>query len=184
MSLDATQVRVGVSGHLYSAAVGTSFPTTTAGAWTGFTDAGYLTPDGPSVAPSVTSQDIETWQSQFPLRTIQTGRPIDIKGVLQQTTGTNLKLAFGGGTVSSLGGGDYKYVPPALGFVDEHALGLEVIDGTFIYRFTFFRTLVKDVGEIVFKKDEEVKFDLTFSLLQPASGNAFEIISNDPALAA
>lgn len=182
MALDATQVRVGVSGHLYVAPVGTAMPASTAAPWTSFTDVGFLTTDGPSLTPSVESTEINGWQSSLPLRTIQTSRSLDLKANLQQMTGTNLKLTFGGGTVTDLGGGDYKYAPPALGETDERAAGLEVLDGDFIYRFLFPRLIVKDVGDIVFKKDEETHFDLTLSLLEPASGDFFDVISNDPAL--
>lgn len=184
MSLDATQVGVAVSGHLYVAPLGTSFPATTLAAWTSFTDVGYITVDGPSLAPSFESQDIETWQSQQPLRTIQTSRALDLKANLQQTTGTTLKLAFGGGTVATIGGGDYLYTPPALGETNERAYGLEVLDGTDITRYLFPRAIVKDVGEIPFKKDEETHLDLTISLLEPASGDFFNIISNRAAMAA
>lgn len=184
MALDATQVRVGVSGHFYVAPVGTTFPTTTAAAWTSFTDVGYLTTDGPAMTPSVASKEINGWQSRLPIRTLITARSLDIKANLQQMTGTNLKLAFGGGTITSLGGGDYKFAPPSLGSVDERAAGLEVLDGTFIYRFLFPRLIVRDVGDIIFKNDEETHFDLTLSLLEPASGDFFDIISNDAAFAA
>lgn len=185
MAQDATQVRVGVTGALYTAPLGTSFPTATGTAWpAGWVDLGLLDDGGtPEVTPTRDVKDINAWQKFFPVRTVKTAEGMEWKFTLIQKSGTSLKLAFGGGTVASLGGGDYRFSPPAASFIDERMVGLEVDDGSIIDRFILARCFVTDTGAIAFKKDEAVSFQLTVRGLEPASGNRWELISNDPALA-
>ncbi len=184
MSEDTTQVRVGITGKLYIAALATTVPTTTAGAWTGWSDLGLLADDAsPEVTPIRASKDIMAWQRFFPVRTVKTEDGMQWTFTLIQKSGTTLKLAFGGGTIASLGGGDYRFTPAASSFVDERMFGLEVTDGAVIDRFVLRRGTVVNTGAIPFKKDDAVKFPLTVKGLEPSSGERWELISNDPAMA-
>lgn len=185
-ALDATQVRVGSSGMLLCAPVGTAGPTDTTTAWSSsWYNLGYLNEDGPSLAPSVSSEDIKSWQSLMPVRKVVTERAFEIKGKLQQENGEVLMLAFGGGTMTSTGTAPnliFTYTPPLPTFIDERAFGLEVQDGTLIDRYVFPRGLVTDVGDIVFKRSAETVYELTISLLAPATGPWFTLVSNNQAL--
>lgn len=185
--LDATQVRVGVTGKLLVAPVGTTAPANTSGGWpAGWVDLGYGEDGGPpaEVRPNQTTKDFKGWQDYYPVRTVSTDRAMEWIFKLIQKSGTNLKLAFGGGTITSLGGGDYKFVPPAASFVDERAFGLEVTDGSIIDRFVLTRGLVSALAPVQFRKDDIVKFDLTIKALAPPSGSdPWTLISNDPAMA-
>lgn len=182
MAQDATQVRVGVSGRLYVAPVGTAFPTTTAGPWTGFVDVGLLAEPGPAMAASVNTTDVMAWQAYFPVRTVNTSRGMEWKFKILQSTGTALKLSFGGGTITSLGGGDYRYDPPAPGVVDERALGLEVNDGAFIYRWLNDRAILASIGDVSMAKDASISYDLSFRSLDSNSGKPWRLITNDAAM--
>lgn len=185
MTQDASQVRVGVTGAVYMAPLGTTFPTATGTAWpAGWVDLGIIDDDAtPEVTPSRDTADIMGWQQFFPIRTVKTADGMEWTFTLIQKSGTTLKLAFGGGSVASLGGGDYRFSPPAASFIDEHMFGIEVDDGAIIDRFIMARGIVTDTGAIPFKKDEAVKFALTVRGLSPTSGNRWELISNDPAMA-
>lgn len=181
MPNDNTQVRVGVTGKLYVAAVGTTFPASTAAAWTGFVDLGYLNDPGPMMTPSVATNDIMAWQAFFPVRTVNTGRTMEWKFGLLQTTGTNLKLAFGGGTITSLGGGDYKYDPPAPGTVDERALGLEITDGSIVQRWLLDRAILSNINDLKADKANSIMYEVAFRALDANSGKPWRVISNDAA---
>lgn len=186
MAQDPAQVRVGITGALYVAPVGTTVPTTIVGAWpAGWVDVGLLDDDAmPSMTPTRETVDIGAWQKRRPVRTIEKSRQEEWKVSLIQRTGTVMKLAFSGGTVTPLGGGEYKYTPPAEGTVDERAFGLEVIDGAITDRYVLRRGFVTDTGEIMFAKDDATKFALTVRTLEPSSGAAWELMaSNDAALA-
>lgn len=184
MPIDSTQVRVGIAGKFYVAPVGTTAPSNTGSAWPGgWVDLGYLTDDGPALKPTRDTKDIPAWQSYFPVRTIRTSEGQEWTIPLLQRNGSILKLAFGGGSVTALGGGDYRYSPPTPGTVDERAFGIEVVDGSIIDRYVMQRGMVKDLGDVSFKRDEATMFELTIATLSPSSGDVWQVISNDSAMA-
>lgn len=186
MAKDATQVRVGVTGTLYRAPVGTALPATEAASWpSGWVDLGHLDEDSPfGATPSSDSKDIRAWALDQPVRSIQKSKTFEWKFKLIQVSGTNLKTAFGGGTIETLSAGHYQYHPPAVSDVDEFAIAVEVVDGSIIERWIMKRGKVSDVGEIPFKKDEAIAFELTVSMLGVSSGDTWTILSNDTAFAA
>lgn len=185
MAQDTTQVRVGVTGAVYQAPLGTAFPTATGTAWpAGWVDLGLIDESKtPEITPTRSTKDILAWQQFFPVRTVKTADGAEWKFTLIQKSGTNLKLAFGGGTITSLGGGDYRFAPPAASAIDEHMFGIEVDDGAIIDRYILGRGIVITTGNINFKRDQAVAFELTVRGLSPATGNRWELISNDPAMA-
>lgn len=186
MAQDTLEVRAGVSGALYVGAVGATAPTNTTDAWgADWTDLGLLSDQGPTVQPSMTTKDFPAWQEFFPVRTTVTARGMEWKFVLIQKNGTNLKLAFGGGTITSLGGDEYKYEPPATQDIDYRAFGLEVQDGAIIDRYILERGLVVAINAVPFRKDELVQFDLTVraAAAPGASDIPWYLISNDTAMA-
>jgi len=184
MASNASQVRVGITGTLYRAPKLTAGPATTAAAWAAaWVELGYLTVDGPELIPTVVNKDIDAWQTSFPVRTVNTAHGMEWKFTLLQRNGTNLKLAMGGGTITALGAGDYRYDPPAPGYVDEMALGLEVVDGSIIDRYILDRAMVTTLAAIPFKKDDAVKFTINVKALEANAGQPWRLISNDPALA-
>lgn len=185
MAQDASQVRVGISGSFYTAPLGTTVPTTTAAAWpAGWVDMGLIDDDAqPEMTPSREIAPIKAWQKFFPVRLVKTDEGMEWKIALIQKSGTTLKLSFGGGTIVALGGGDYRFTPPAPAFIDERMCGLEIVDGTVIDRFILRRGFVSTTDTIPFKQDEAVKFALTITGMEPSAGERWELISNDPAMA-
>lgn len=184
MSQDTSQVRVGITGDLYVAPLGTTVPVTTAGAWTGWTNMGILDEEAsPELTPNRSVTDIMGWQKFFPVRSVKTADGMQWTFTLIQRSGTTLKLAFGGGAIAPLGGGDYRYTPAAAAFIDERMFGLEVTDGSIIDRYILRRGFVVDTGAVPFKKNQAVKFPLTVRALEPSSGERWELVSNDPAMA-
>jgi hypothetical protein len=186
MAQDPTQVRVGITGKILVAPVGSTEPTDVTSAWAAaWVDIGLIDDDSmPSMTPNRETAEIGAWQKKQPVRIVETSRNEEWKITPIQRTGTVLKRAFGGGTVTALGGGLYKFTPPSAGSVDEMAYGIEVVDGTIIDRYVLRRGMVSDTGEIVFAKDDATKFPLTIRSLEPSAGTSWELVaSNDAALA-
>lgn len=181
MSLESSEVRVFGEGHVYTGAVGTAFPAnigTTIDS-TLWLDLGYLSTDGPKFSFGRETKDIEVWQSFDPVRTIVTKVPKTAKFTLMQTNLHTLELALGGGTVTEQVSGKYKYTPPSSGDVDERAIIIEGVDDIYTYRFCFSRGQVASAVEFSFVREDAVKYDIEMKFLQPDTGNAYEIYTND-----
>lgn len=184
MPQDTSQVRVGVTGDIYVAPLGTTVPVDV-GAWpAGWVNLGLLDEDAPAdMMPTRDITDIRAWQRLLPVRSVRTSEVMQYSFTLIQKSGTNLKLAFGGGAVAALGGGIFRFTPPAASFIDERMVGIEVVDGSIIDRYIARRAYLMDIGTVSFRKDQAVAFPLTMMVLEPASGERWEIISNDAAMA-
>lgn len=184
MALDATQVRMGLTGHLYAAPVGTAMPadvtTALAAAWK---ELGYATEDAIAVGASDNVSKIMAWQTQYEVRRTVVSRDQTFKFKLMQRNTENLKLAFGGGTVA-LVSGTSTYTPPNGGTSYERAFVFEVDDGAVIDRWLCYRGVATLSGDVAFKKDEAAVFDVEVGVLADATGNTWQLLSNDAALIA
>lgn len=178
MALNATQIRLGITGAVYSAPVGTAFPATAvavpAAAWI---EHGYLTEDAISIGISTETQAIMGWQSLAALRNVKLSSEFAVTFGLMQRNAANLKLAFGGGTIV-VAGTSQMFTPPALGAVDERAFMFEVTDGIITDRYLLERGLASMSGEVNFRKDEATAYNLTVLALAGATGT-WRLLTND-----
>ncbi len=185
MATDVTQVRVGVTGRILVAPSGTAFPTgSTTSFPAGWADLGFVDIAGPMMTPKPTFKDIFAWQQLYPVRTLKTQETTEWKFKIIQTTGSMLKLAFGGGTITSLGGGDYQFSPPVPGTIDERSVGIEVVDGTLQTRYLLHRGIVTATSAVNFKRDQAIDYEVAITALGVSSGDVWNVLSNDPAMAA
>ncbi len=179
MALDATQVRVGLTGNLYTAPVGTPMPTDSttvlAVAWK---DLGYVDTDGLTVTPNADVTGIGAWQSDYDVRRMTTKREFSTKFKLMQRNTETMLLAFGGGTVV-VAAGVSTYTPPAGSATYERAFVLEVRDGLLADRWTMYRGFPSVSGDIAFKKDEATTFDMEIGALADSVANVWKLVSND-----
>lgn len=192
MALNATEVRIGVSGNLYRAPVGTAMPTdvTTALA-AAYKELGY-TETGPSMAVDVNKEQFTPWQTQMPVREQVTSQMISSTFSLWQRNADTLKLAWGGGTVTETpvvpattpATTTRVFTPPTTATVNEGAFIFEIADGLIKDRICVPRASVSLSGDVAFAKDEVTAFEVELTFLQPASGPSWYLLTNDTALAA
>lgn len=182
MALDPTEIVVAGIGFVYLAPVGTDFPAfdvdpTTAG----FTELGYITPDGAKYSFKRDVADIEAWQSLDPVRKVVKKLPKTIGFALQQSNTETLVLALGGGTVTE-DTGVFTYEPPAVSSVDERAMIVEYIDDDVKFRWYYFRSQ-NDAGvDFNPTRGKEVAFQIEMSVLTPVGGGIpFYFETNSPA---
>lgn len=186
MATDANEVVVGANGHVYVAPVGTTGPTdSTTALDAAFIDVGYISEDGAGVSDSKDIENIGAWQSLYPLRRIVTGREFNITFALRQWNATTVPFAFGGGDVTDEGGGEFKYVPPAAGEIDERALVLEWEDGDKHYRLHVPRGMVAETVDTTFARNAASDLPITYSVLPvDDTTDPYELFTDDPAFAA
>lgn len=102
-------------GWLYWAPLGTALPIdrTTA------LDAAYqrigYTDEGSELSFEISSESVEVAEELDPVFTRTTGRNGSLTFAMAENTVRNLTLAFNGGTVASVGTGDFSYEPPEPG---------------------------------------------------------------------
>lgn len=182
MALDCAEVRVGLSGHLYTAPVGSTMPTTTAAAIEApWVELGYTTEDGVSMSVDSDKEDFNVWQSIYPCRSVVTSSVLTSTFTLVQRNAATLQLAFGGGTIEAgTGDGDFLYSPPSVGLA-EAAFIFEVIDGTVIDRYLLYRGTPALTGEINFQKAEMTGYEIEVTHLDSVDG-VWQLLSNDPAV--
>jgi hypothetical protein len=183
MSIDATQVRVAITGRLLAAPVGTALPADVTTPWSAdWIDLGYLTDDGPVMSPKRTHVDVKAWQALDPIRTIVTERVVEWKFKLLQRNAETMRLAYGGGTIVTTGIAPNQltvYTPPDEADIDDRAFGLEITDGTITDRYVLSRGVVTDLADVVFKRAEASRYECTVKALSAAT--LWQAISNDPA---
>lgn len=135
MAVDSSEILVGANGSVHVAPTGTTLPTDADEVLDdAFVDLGYVNENGVALADTKTVEPIPVWQAFYPVRRIVTDRDFTATFALAQWNKDTVKLAFGGGDVTSPGAGQYKYTPPDPEDRDERALVVEWQDGTKNYR--------------------------------------------------
>jgi hypothetical protein len=183
MALDADEIVVGADGALYVAEVGTTGPTdidTTLGA--GWAHLGYTNEDGVEITPGMDMSEINGWQSFYALRRIVTSRSLEIGVTLLQWNADTIKLAFGGGEVTTAAGVS-TYSPPEPSVIDYRALVVEWADGDKGYRLHIPKALVTDTGGMSLNRSDASGINLTFALEATDGTDPFTLITDDPAFA-
>lgn len=183
MANDADNISIGANGKLLTAPVGTSFPTTIAGAWTSFTEVGYLSEDGVSISHDKTTSEVMAWQSLFPVRRHVTGMNLTITAALREFTGSNVELALDGVITSGGSPTMYTFTPNDPEDMASVALGVEWQDGAKTYRLRVPRVMVSEGVEFAVNRQGPSELPLTFSLMAETGVTPFTIISDDPAWA-
>ena len=188
MAQDAAEVRIAGNGGLYLAPLGSTLPTDAETALdAAFVDLGYFSEDGVTVSPERTIEKFRAWQSRKPVRQSVTADDITISGSLLQWNNDSIPVFFGGGTVVETTGPPayWTYTPPSSGAIDERAMVLEWIDGSYTYRLVAARTVNGELGEITLTGTALGELPINVEILEPSGGgDSFELITNDPAFGA
>jgi hypothetical protein len=178
MSADNTQVRVGVEGAVYIAPVGTTAPTDPYAPWgSGWIDCGYVTTDGLTEALNEERQEFDAWGYNTSIRTQVTKRTATFKMSFQQTSAYTASLFYGVNIADMVTSGTgatqfLSFADPQNSEPEYWALGMDVVDGDYPRRIIVARAEVTAKGDIAYKADSTVSYDLTFTSLQAASGGA------------
>lgn len=180
MANDANQIVVAANGTVYVAPVGTTQPTTpTATPAAAWKDLGFITEDGATFTDSKEIEDIQAWQSFYPVRKIINSKEVTLSFALQQWDEKTIPLAFGGGTITNPSVGVWRYVPPSPETLDERALMIDWLDGVKAYRLIIPKGLVTEAVETQLVRTSEAELPITFSAVPTAGTDAFILLTND-----
>lgn len=172
----ASNVSVGkpaVAGAVFVADIGTTLPTDAVTALdNAFTPLGYVSEDGLTNSMSIDSDEVKAWGGDTVL-TLQTGFSDTFGLTLIESLNPDvLKTVFGASNVSgSLSAGLAVNVnsqePPAKSWVIEMLLR-----GGIVKRIVIPSASVTERGEITYKDDEAIGYELTLTAVSDSAGNS------------
>lgn len=194
MAADPTKVQVGYKGQVVVGAPGVTFPTNPHTAWDAedFFDLGLVSDDGVTIGASQDVQEFFAWGRPIaPVRTQVTSEEFTVQLSLIETNPYALSLYFGVPLSGFTSTAASSPVPQFLAFTkglasspDIRAVGLDVIDGNKLFRYQFPRAQVTDRGDLTFKSDELISYQITFRALLSSDDVAMKVMVSDLALPA
>jgi hypothetical protein len=183
---DPNETIIAGSGQAYIASVGTALPANESSALDGaFYGLGYHTEDGASVNQSREVIRHRAWQSKAEVRRTSESEAFQITFALEQWTEESVPLAFGGGSVTDLTGGHYKFAPADADDVEnEKSLVLDIKDGSKILRFVIPRGTAVEGVESQFTRSQMGVLPITFEAMEPDDGTPqWHLLTNSAAFA-
>ncbi|MEU2180114.1 hypothetical protein [Streptomyces thermolilacinus] len=180
MALVAEEVRVAITGELFSAPRGTAAPTNAASpldpAYTGH---GYVSEDGVTENWDDSVDNIVAWQGATTVRAARTESTLTIACTLIQTRGSNLELFYPGSSVEA-NGAEWKLdVKPATS--DPRVFVLNVVDGSNLIRIHIGNGELTERGEIPYQAGEAIAYPVTITAFPDENGNLMTKYSNSAA---
>ena len=180
MALDTSEIFVAGRGHIYVAAEGTTLPDdlSALSADTDFVELGYTTEDGVTFTVSRETQALNAWQSNEPVRILETSRTQTVAFELMQPNPDNISIGLGGGDIDK-GATFGTYTFPEPGESARHVLVVDAFDGDVQYRFVYDR--VEQQGDVTMQlqRSNSANLPLEFGVL--AGAELPSIISDAPA---
>ena len=177
MTVDPSKVDVGITGAVSKGPLGTAAPTTAIVALdAAFKDAGAISEDGItlSLPDGGDSTPIKAWQNGQTVRTLRmTSDDLpSLTFTFLETNKTSVETYFGTSVTQSAAEGTFTYT---VGLAPMAAYVLDVIDGAKSKRFHIPRGARAEVGDLVFKNDEAIGYEVTIEAeLDPVLGYNFK----------
>jgi hypothetical protein len=175
MSVDIDAVRVGLTGAFSKGPVGTAAPTdATTAINVAFVDSGAISEDGVTLTlPGAGDKTVlKMWQNGAQVRTLrQTSDDVpQLQFTFLETNKTSVETYFGVDVTQTADHGTFDYdgtVPDAFAGV------LDVIDGANIHRFHLPEVVRAEVGDLVYKNDEAIGYNVTLDLEKNATAGYY-----------
>lgn len=170
MPTTAANVKVAVTGSVYTAPTGTALPTSVSAALnTAFSDLGYISEDGVVLSTATDQTDIKAWQNGDTVRSIQTSHDFTVAFTMIETNELTLAVffnAFTHGAGAASGTALIKGNTPYRGeFV------INVVDGTDLFRLVLPDAQVTSREDITLANGEAIGYGVTLTAYPDASGN-------------
>lgn len=126
-------------------------------------------------------KDIQAWQLFYPARKIVDQRTFKLVFDLLQWSKDTVKLAFGGGAITTTSGaGHFQYAPPDPSTLDTRALAIEWTDGSVHYRLIVPKGLVEDNVQSMLSRNEAAPLPIGFGVVGQAGVSPWYMLTDDP----
>jgi hypothetical protein len=179
MPLDATEVRVGITGQLYKSPLGTARPAnSTAALASDYVGLGYVSDDGVTENWDDSVDNIVAWQNATVVRAARTESSASLACTLIQSRGSVLEAFHIGSEVGEPTSGNFQIdVLPAQ--ADPSTWLLDVVDGTKHLRIYVGNGEITERGEIMYANGEPIGYPITITCYPDTSGLLMVKMSND-----
>lgn len=183
-----TKARIRVAGRAYAyvAPAGTTAPVDQEVApAAAFKEVGFTSQDGTEFTYEPQIEKVMSHQSDYPTRVIFTGVEASVKTEMQEWSAENFRAALGGGTATEVSAGPpavYKFAPPA-GVILDYVILLDIVDGSLKYRWVIQSGTPEEGLTIPLSRTEESKLEVTWNINGADTGDAWYLLTNDPAFA-
>ena len=192
MALEKSNVLVGspnqlTTGAISKAPLGTALPTDAVAALgSTFADSGYVSEDGLTLTPSVSTADIRDWSGSLVRRIIQTFDGTLAWGMLQ-TDEASLKVAFGDENVTAVAAtsshGNQLSIALSAALPERASWVFDMKDGDHRMRIVVPDGQITTVGEVSFTSSAAIVWPVTLSCYPDDNGNSIYIYTDDGASA-
>lgn len=184
MAQNASNITIPGQFRMYVAPVGTGAPADVAAALgASWVEVGYTTEDGSSFTTDPNFEEVRSHQSDYPTRLLKTGDQATVAAVLQEFSKANFVTAFGGGTVTTISAGQYRYDPPATGVSVPVACIMEVVDGAKSYRVVVPKARARSGVDLNLNKTSEAGLPVELTVEGASGVSPWYVLTNDPAFA-
>jgi hypothetical protein len=126
---------------------------------------GYADAAGVTIGGTTTTENIIPWQSKMPIRTVVTAREKTLHFVLWQLNEITLGMYFDTPPPAPSGDGSISFDVMSDAPQQEHAVSVDVLDGTNRFRLTYPRANLSTTGDMVLSKSAVVPLDITLAAL-------------------
>lgn len=176
MTLDATKVRVPVTGLAAVGPTSATAPTATGtSAPSGFTDFGFLGEDGVTESKNLTTKPIKAWQNGSVVRRVVTDGEYTVKFTLLETSELTLETYYGATATLGVSEGSIDVNPTATGGVKSFVI--DYVDGSEKKRIYIPTGEVTNFGDLVHKGGEAVGYPITITGYPDTDGNVATVFS-------
>lgn len=182
MAVDIAAVRVGLTGAFSKGPLGTAAPTdATTAINVAYVDSGAISEDGVTLTlpDSGDRTTIKMWQGGAQVRTLRSVSEDlpQLSFTFLETNKTSVETYFGVTVTQTVTHGTFDYT---VGTPSAFAGVLDVIDGSDIHRLHTPRVVKASVGDLVYKNDEPIGYQVTLDLeLDSTAGYNFRAWMTD-----
>lgn len=181
MTLQAEQVRVGITGEVFKAPRGTAAPTGPVAALdAAFVGLGYVSEDGVTESHEDSVENIVAWQNAQVVRATRTESLATIACAFLESKGSVLEAFHPGSNLVESPPGTFKLEvkPPE---AEPSAWVLDVVDGDKHLRIYVGNGEVTERGEIAYVNGDAIMYPITITCYPDSDGNLMVKWSDDPA---
>ncbi len=183
MAKNSDNVRVGYAGSVYVGLLGATAPVDPETAWDGddWIELGHISEDGISEQASQDVAEFKAWgYPNSPVRIQTTSEEFSFSITFMESNIQVLSLfhniELDDFVNTAAGGGHRQFLKVVKGLATQpqvRALGIDVVDGDHLTRIIVPKAQVTDRGDLSYKTDENVGYQMTFKGLVGADGTSW-----------